>query len=129
MEKTPINPEDIQPNDLIRIEYPEGYQYERRSATEYRAERFGERKWTSPGCKHFLLERPEPPFEPYWGMVIGKPNSIADRGVYLPSRKWDAIPWLAYNGEEDQTEWTENSWARARLAEGWVVIEKPEDVK
>lgn len=126
MEKTPIKPEDIREGDLVRWERA-SKEWSPYQVVEYQAVSSGY-PWTENPGQHYLLDRPKPPFEPYWGMVIGNPNSIAERGVYSPNRGIDTLPWLVYNESEGQTEWQTNDWAKQKLAEGWVVIEKPEGV-
>ena len=120
--KTPIKPEDIRKGDLIRFEYtpPIGILV----AEEYIAPKneYG----SGYSASYYLLERPEPPFEPYWGMVIGHPTKFGVRAVYLPNQKGDQTPWLVSG---DESSWQTDGWAKQKLAEGWVIIEKPEGVK
>lgn len=119
MKKT-IDIEDIRQGDLIRWEgsdIPDGFA----RAVEYRASKNGA-TWANVGT-YYLLERPESLFEPHWGMVIGAPGEPSFRAAYLPGFAMDNYPWLAEGG------WESDAWAKGRLAEGWVVIEKPEGVR
>lgn len=115
--KQKIDPKDIRKGDLIRAEY--GGKGE---ATEYRSTGDG-LPWNT-ASTHYLLERPEPPFEPHWGMVIGDPHIPSLRGAYLPQNHGDHLPWLTIDDG-----WAKDGWAKKKLAEGWVVIEKPGGVK
>lgn len=121
--KTPIEVIDIRKGDLIRFENNPNSESTRK-ATEYIApeDKWG---WTSMG-KHYLLDRPVPPFEPHWGMVIGHPIDFGQRAVYMPHRVNDEDSWLNSEGDDF---WMDDDWAKQKLAEGWVVIEKPEGVK
>lgn len=125
-EKTPIKPEDIRPGDVIRWERETepGTYY----AVEYVA--YGEMQvWKGEEGTHYLLDRPEPPFEPYWGMVIGEPHQNEDGGgikaVYVPTgddQNWfshaepDGLPGIYYFTDK---------WAKEKLASGWVEIKEP----
>lgn len=120
--KQPIKPEDIQRGDLIRYEYANEYD----EAYEIRAG--GQNLDPGPGTKLFLLDRPVPPFEPYWGMVIVNPQN-EERAVYVPDGKYDHSPWLATVDGLFNDDAETDSWAKQKLAEGWVVIEKPEGVQ
>lgn len=131
--KQKIDPKDILKGDLIRVEYDEeSYPRVRKDrATEHRAIKDGDtfRGHRYPtGVVYYLLERPEPPFEPYWGMVIGDPHISIDRAVYLPWGSTDRTPWMRAD-YDSRGRWVSNEWVKQKLAEGWVVIEKPEGVK
>lgn len=119
--KQKIDPKDIRKGDLVRYE-SEDTRY-RTQAVEYKAVCDRDAHRNDSGS-HYLLERPEPPFEPYWGMVIGDKNDNSQRAVYLPSGE-DVYPWLTSGG----ISWLGDDWAKRKLAEGWVVIEKPGAVK
>lgn len=62
-----IEVKDIRKGDLIRCEYPQPLGMT--VAEEYIAQK-DEHK-SAYAARYYLLNRPEPPFEPYWGMVIG----------------------------------------------------------
>lgn len=126
-ERTPIKPEDIRKGDLIRIEVgpPRNYR-----AIEFQATQDRDRHWfEEDGGVFYLLNRPGPPFEPYWGMVItGNPLS-GHRAIYSPSYEYDSTPWVStsYEGVRDEDwDWCSNEWAEQKLAEGWTILEKPE---
>lgn len=126
--KQKIDPKDIRKGDKIRVEG--GEETDDFTAMEYVAQH-DEHSLTSYWNTYklegyYLLERPEPPFEPYWGMVIGDPDHYDLRAVYIPGSPEDFLPWLGDFG--DAGRWSD-TWAKQRLAEGWVVIEKPEGVK
>lgn len=114
--KTPIAVEDIRTGDLIRGEADKPNQYDF-TAMEYVADydehSLPERYRVT---RHYLLERPEPPFEPYWGMVLGSPLSLQDKAAFLPEHPGDNIPWMSSDG------WHSIKWAKQKLAEGWIEI-------
>lgn len=124
--KTPIEVKDIRKGDLIRFESEVSYSQLRNM--EYTARRTGdglEHYLNIPG-NYYLLERPEPPFEPYWGMVIGNPVDVTSRAVYIPENtKKSHLGWMI----SDKNIYMGNEWAKQKLAQGWAVIEKPEGVK
>lgn len=121
--QTPIEPEDIREGDLIRWEIS-SLELSTMRAVEYIAQEH-QSIYHDQG-QHYLLDRPEPPFEPYWGMVIGFPTEFGKRAVYLPNRKGDQTPWIVSGYEST---WQTDEWAKQKLAGGWEVIEKPEGVK
>lgn len=126
--KTSIDVKDIRKGDLIRVEY--GYRMYKCAAIEYVAECDNEYANPSAGF-YYLLERPEPPFEPYWGMVIGHPVNTVKRAVYIPGYEGEFSGWFT-NADSKTLQvrsWQTNDWVKQKLAEGWVVIEKPEGVK
>ena len=110
---------DIRKGDKIRYDYNNT----RGSlAHEYIAASDGERCGMT--GQHYLLERPEPPFEPKDGMHIQhEENDPYYSGVRING--W----WLALDKEERSRHWFNDTWAKEKLASGWVVIEKPEGVK
>lgn len=125
--KTPIEIKDIRKGDLIRVEYDYGTY--RCAAIEYIA--FCDNEYADPRAGfYYLLDRPVPPFEPHWGMVIGSLDEWTGRAVYLPDYKGDTVAWLT---DEDSAlrvgSWQTDDWAKKKLAEGWGVIEGPESVK
>lgn len=126
--KQPIDPSEILEGDLIRIEGIPGTR--KGSATEYRAHKDGD-TFTGDrylmGTEYYLLDRPEPPFEPYWGSVIGHPSDATLRAVYVPANEEDYFPWCTL--DEGTGFWNTDSWAERKLAAGWVVIDPPEGVK
>lgn len=126
--KQKIDPEDILEGDLIRIEEIPGIRKDR--AAEYRALEDGDTFGVGPslaGAVHYLLERPEPPFEPYWGMVI-REEGTANMAYYLPEEEGrPGTEWILETS--NYVEYEDNDWAKKKLAEGWVIIEKPEGVK
>ena len=123
-----IDAKDIRKGDKIRYDYNNT----RGSlAHEYIAASDGERCGMT--GQHYLLERPEPPFEPYWGMVIGEPHEHHNDGgvkaVYVPTgdgQNWFSHPEL---GGKEGIYYFDDDWAKRKLASGWVVIEKPEGVE
>lgn len=123
-EKTPIKPEDIREGDLIREERNKGIGVTY-LAVEYRAVTKGAA--SEEGINFYLLERPEPPFDPYWGMVIHNPDIKHHRAVYSPATNIDYNPWIAVADSDDPESagWRENNWAKQKLAEGWKILEKP----
>lgn len=121
--KQQINVEDIKKGDLIQEERPKEFGAIF-SAVEFTAGSDGEHFFEEDDTTHYLLDRPEPPFEPYWGMVIGDPHLCNRRAVYLPDAETDNWPWLTY-----ESGWVTDEWVKKKLAGVWVVIEKPEGVK
>lgn len=119
--KQPIDPKDVRKGDLIRQENVM-YGYE---ALEYRADSDGYARFR--GADTYLLDRPEPPFEPYWGMVIQNPNNRKERAIYLPDSPSDQTPWLVNRGDNYTSSYVDTDWARARIAEGWVIVSKQEE--
>lgn len=119
MTKTPISPQDIRKGDLIRCEsiLRERYDF---TAMEYKADydkhelpaRYG-------ALRYYLLERPEPPFEPKDGARIVKPGSD---NYYTAVRI--AGEWM---GKDDKStgHWHGvDDWAKKKLAEGWIEIKE-----
>lgn len=131
--KQKIDPKDIRKGDLIRVEGGEGDDF---TALEYRAAYAAHdlpSTWkTYRVSGYYLLERPEPPFEPYCGMVIGEPHDFPDDGgvkaVYVPTG--DGLNWFSHPepGGKKGIYYFDDDWAKQKLAEGWVVIEKPESL-
>lgn len=122
--KTPIAVEDIRKGDLIRVEYPEGETYARRTATEHRAEHTGETLYCPDGSQVFLLERPEPPFEPHWGMRIQHPHALAN-AIYVPYDYDNGHnTWALTTDGEFLNEFMDDEWAKQKLAEGWIEIKE-----
>lgn len=123
--KQKIDLKDIRKGDLIR------WEGENDSANEFRARMTGLYAIYNslPGGVYYLLERPEPPFEPYWGMVIGEPHEHHNDGgvkaVYVPTG--DGQNWFSHPEPEGKKGiyYFDDDWAKRKLAEGWVVIEKP----
>lgn len=121
--KQKIDPKDIRKGDLIRVERRNAL--DKFSALEYEAQAAGD--VYSEGYPHYLLERPEPPFDPYWGMVI-REEGTANMAYYLPEEEGrPGTEWILETS--NYVEYEDNAWAKRKLAEGWVVIEKPEGVK
>jgi len=123
--KQKIEPADIRKGDLIRWELggpKRGYNV---AAVEYLAS-YERAPWRLHDGTHYLLHRPEPPFEPRWGMVLRHPNSAEERAVYLPLWERDSVPWLVYTFEEHG--WMPTGWGEQKIKEGWFVEEKPEGV-
>lgn len=116
MTKTLISAEDIRKGDLIRFEYAlthyEGYL----RAVEYQAGDDQE-PYTVWAGTHYLLERPEPPFESKDGTVITDPegngyySAVRVGGEWLGKVKENGGHWHGYD-----------DWAKRKLAEGWVEI-------
>lgn len=130
-EKQKIDPKDIRKGDLIRWERDSPGEYDQR-AVEYLSACDGTHWSYNPG-QHYLLDRPEPPFEPYWGMVIGEPHEHNNYGgvkaVYVPTG--DGQNWFSHlelGGMKGLYSF-DDGWAKRKLASGWVVIEKPEGVE
>ena len=127
-EKQKIDPKDIRKGDLIRCEYE--YPLSGTRAKEYEAQKDGHASGYI--ATYYLLERPEPPFEPYWGVVIGEPHEHHNDGgvkaVYVPTG--DGQNWFSHpeSGGKDCIYYFDDDWAKRKLASGWVVIEKPEGV-
>lgn len=120
--KQEIDPKDIRKGDLIRFEYdPTDTPYAR--AVEYVSSFGGGSPYTN--GQYYLLDRFEPPFEPYWGMVIGDPDDISRMAVYIPAGGEKLVGWLCSEG----LKWIGDEAAKQKLAEGWVEIKKPEGVK
>lgn len=117
--KTPIEARDIRQGDLIRNEAPSKLFTQR--AFEYIAQHEGDTgNLTGKGIL-YLLERPQPPFEPYWGMVIADPNSNG-KAAYMPDWERDWNGWaVTYDGSYVE-DYGPDEWAKQKLAEGWVVI-------
>lgn len=113
--KTPIAVEDIRKGDLIR------WEGENESASEFRTRMTGGDAiyGALPGGSNFLLERPEPPFEPKDGALIVKPGSD---NYYTAVRI--AGGWM---GKDDKStgHWHGvDDWAKKKLAEGWIEIKE-----
>ena len=129
--KQKIDPKDVRKGDLIRWEKESPTEYGT-NAVEYRSEYAGTPWSYNPG-QHYLLERPEPPFEPYWGVVIGEPHELHNDGgvkaVYVPTG--DGQNWFSHPepGGKEGIYYFDDDWAKRKLASGWVVIEKPEGVE
>ena len=131
-ERTPIKPEDIRKGDKVRVEGGDP-EHDNFTALEYTASYdkhslpFYWRTYNAAG--YYLLNRPAPPLEPYWGLVItGNPLS-GHRAIYSPSYEYDSAPWVStsYEGVRDEDwDWCSNEWAKQKLAEGWTILEKPE---
>lgn len=126
--KQKIDPSEIRKGDKIRVEDLN------ENAWEFRAQEDGVMGLRTGAGYTYLLERPEPPFEPHWGMVIGEYLGHEDSGggvkaVYVPAN--DGYNWFSHPepGGRKGIYYFEDSWAKQKLTEGWVVIEKPEDVK
>lgn len=117
-----INENEIREGDLIREERREDGSCSF-LAIEYRASHRGD--VISNASTHYLLERPKPAFEPHWGMTIADPadsgNMAVCTGVSDDAIDGKFIDWLTPNG------WEAKSWAEQKLAEGWVVVENPEE--
>lgn len=135
--KQKINPKDIRKGDLIRVEYLMQVSHQpgtpRDVAYEYVAGGDLDPHDSTVFADFYLLERPEPPFEPYWGMVIGEPHEHHNDGgvkaVYVPTG--DGQNWFSHPEPEGKKGiyYFDDDWAKRKLAEGWVVIEKPGGVK
>lgn len=115
---------EIRKGDKIRIEF-DNYSY---SAVEYVADgNMDDREWEVlsgiPQSTVYLLDRT---FTPEWGMVIGDPNKSWHRAVYVPSDGDDDNGWLS-SGELNRF-WHDDTWAQAKMSEGWVEIHAPEDL-
>ena len=131
-EKTPIEPKDIRIGDKIRVEGVDVQ--DDFTALEYTAKYDAHSLpglWRSYEVKgYFLLDRPKPPFKPYWGMVIGEReahegNGAGLKAIYLPAE--DGQNWFAQpEPERPGIYYFEDSWAEQKIAEGWIVIEKPD---
>lgn len=130
--KQKIDRKDIREGDLIREERksaPRGAYH----AVEYTALADTFTHASAVDADHYLLERREPPFEPHWGMVIGEPHEHSDDGgvkaVYVPTG--DGHNWFSHPEPEGKEGiyYFDDIWAKQKLAEGWVVIEKPGGVK
>lgn len=123
--KQPIKPEDIKPGDVLRWERETGpgsaYAVEYVASDDLLA-------WSPDEGAYYLLDRPVPPLEPYWGMMIANPHT-AEKAIYLRDSDEDSYPWVTTEDGSDTDDWETTDWALARLAEGWVIIEKPEGVK
>lgn len=120
--KKRIEPSEIKPGDVIRWEATDPDECEM-YALEYRAGN-GNNKGSARAGTHYLLERPEPPFEPKDGMHIQR-----DKGdSYYSAVRIDG-EWLALDPDQRHRHWFGDDWAKEKLAEGWVIIEKPEGVK
>lgn len=124
MTKTPITPEDIRKGDLIRCEsiHRERYDF---TAMEYKADydkhelpaRYG-------ALRYYLLERPEPLFEPYWGMRIQDPLGIAS-ALYVPGPSDEGRhTWAATLDGWHLVDFEDDEWAKKKLAEGWIEIKE-----
>ena len=128
--KQKIDPKDIRKGDLIRFE--SGDTRYRTQAVEYKAVCDMDTQRHESGT-HYLLKRPEPPFEPYWGMTIKHPTEKNSYAMYFPDeweyREVTGEPWVYTVNGEYINSFESNEWAKRKLAEGWVVIEKPEGVK
>lgn len=120
--KQPIKPEDIKPGDILRWERETGpgSAY----AVEYVAsdDLLG---WSPDEGAYYLLDRPVPPFEPYWGMVIANPHN-SEQAIYIPGDQYDTYSWGYTPDKEYLEEWVSDDWAKKKLAEGWVVIAPPQ---
>ena len=130
-ERTPIKPEYIRKGDKIRVEGGDP-EHDNFTALEYTAS-YDKHSlpfhWgTYNAAGYYLLNRPAPPLEPYWGMVIVSPNWDFERAIYSPSERHDEDPWVAVSEDHVDHEWgwRSNEWAKQKLAEGWKVLEKPE---
>lgn len=115
--KQKIDPKDIRKGDLIRAEYGRVGE-----AVEYRASGNGTR-WDAVST-HYLLERPEPPFKPLDGMHIQRNEDES----YYSAVRIDG-EWLAMDPDDRDRHWFGDIWAKQKLAEGWVIIDKQEGVK
>lgn len=127
--KQKIDPKDILKGDKIRVEG--GEVADDFTAMEYVAqhdEHSLPSYWSTYNVTgYYLLERPEPPFEPYWGMVI-REEGTANMAYYLPEEEGrPGAEWILET--RNYMNYQDNAWAKKMLSEGWVVIEKPEGVK
>ena len=126
--KQNIVPDAIRNGDLIRVDVRNGLSG--LTAVEYTARHYGDVyvQGDVADFSFYLLDRPKPPVEPYWGMVVGDPSDCVCRAVYCPGHAKDKYGWLTYSGLHEDNNWNSTEWIEEKLAEGWVVIEKPEGV-
>ena len=123
-ERTPIKPEDIRKGDKIRVEGgdPAADEF---TAMEYTASYdkhdlpYHWRTYDATG--YYLLDRPEPPFEPKDGTIIVK--DVVDQyyaAVRLQGEWMGNVPntKLGWHGFDD--------WAKARIEEGWTILARPQ---
>lgn len=111
--KQEIKPEDIRKGDLIRWEREE-------QAHEWRAHHDGDLYDRHSG-RHFLLNRPAPPFTPKDGMII----SGSEDGYFSAVRINGE--WLGYDPDDLERHWFPDFWAEKKMENGWWIYSPDED--
>lgn len=119
MSKTPIKVKDIRKGDLIRgvADKPDRHDF---TAMEYVAD-YDEHSLPERYnvTRYYLLERPEPPFEPKDGTLIQIPgegtyySAVRIKGEWMGKVPLESGHW--HGGDK---------WAKKKLAEGWIEIKE-----